>query len=141
MAEYENAIEINNLSKKYDEYVLNKVSFAVPRGSVMGYIGQNGAGKTTTIRSMMNLIPIDEGEIEILGMDYRKCEMDIKKRIAVVFDELPVQDIFDAKDLSYIFEGLYEEWDKVTFKEYLDRFEIPERRKVGKLSKGMKMKL
>lgn len=39
MAEYENAIEINNLSKKYDEYVLNKVSFAVPRGSVMGYIG------------------------------------------------------------------------------------------------------
>lgn len=67
--------------------------------------------------------------------------MDIKKRISVVFDELPVQDIFDAKDLSYIFEGLYEEWDKVTFKEYLDRFEIPERRKVGKLSKGMKMKL
>ena len=137
MAEYENAIEINNLSKKYDEYVLNKVSFAVPRGSVMGYIGQNGAGKTTTIRCMMNLNPIDEGEIKILGMNYRKCEMDIKKRIAVVFDELPVQDIFDAKDLSYIFEGLYEKWDKVTFKEYLDRFEIPERRKVGKLSNVM----
>lgn len=141
MTEYENAIEINNLSKKYEEYVLNKVTFAVPKGSVMGYIGQNGAGKTTTIRSMMNLIPIDEGEIKILGMDYRKSEMDIKKRIAVVFDELPVQDVFDAKDLSLIFEGLYEEWNKATFKEYLDRFEIPERRKVGKLSKGMKMKL
>lgn len=141
MTEYENAIEINNLSKKYEEYVLNKVSFSVPKGSVMGYIGQNGAGKTTTIRSMMNLIPIDEGEIKILGMDYRKSETDIKKRIAVVFDELPVQDIFDAKDLSYIFEGLYEEWNKGTFKEYLDRFEIPEQRKVGKLSKGMKMKL
>ena len=109
MTEYENAIEINNLSKKYEEYVLNKVSFSVPKGSVMGYIGQNGAGKTTTIRSMMNLIPIDEGEIKILGMDYRKSETDIKKRIAVVFDELPVQDIFDAKDLSYIFEDLYEE--------------------------------
>lgn len=141
MTEYENAIEINNLSKKYEEYVLNKVSFSVPKGSVMGYIGQNGAGKTTTIRSMMNLIPIDEGEIKILGMDYRKSETDIKKRIAVVFDELPVQDIFDAKDLSYIFEGLYEEWNKGTFKEYLNRFEIPEQRKVGKLSKGMKMKL
>ncbi len=141
MPEYENAIVIDNLSKKYDDYVLNKVSFAVPKGSVMGYIGQNGAGKTTTIRSMMNLIPIDEGEIKILGMDYRKSEMDIKKRIAVVFDELPVQDIFDAKDLSYIFEGLYEEWNKVTFKEYLDRFEIPNKRKAGQLSKGMKMKL
>ena len=111
MLEYNNAIEIKGLTKKYEDFSLNHISFSVPKGCVMGYIGQNGADKTTTIKSMMNLIPIDGGNISLLGMDYRKSEMEIKKRISVVFDELPVQDIFSAKDLAKIFEGMYEHWD------------------------------
>ena len=65
----------------------------------MGFIGQNGAGKTTTIRSLLHITNIDEGEIRLLGLDHIKDETDIKKRIAVVFDELPFHDIFNAKDI------------------------------------------
>ena len=52
----------------------------------MGFIGQNGAGKTTTIRSLLNIINIDEGEIKLLGLDYLQNEQEIKERISVVFD-------------------------------------------------------
>ena len=59
--EYENAIEIKNLVKRYDGFTLDDVSFTVPKGSIMGFIGQNGAGKTTTINCILNLIKRDEG--------------------------------------------------------------------------------
>lgn len=86
MNNYENAIEIRNVTKKYDGFTLKNVSFNVPKGSIMGFIGQNGAGKTTTIRSLLNIIPINEGEIKLLGLDHAKNEYEIKERIAVVFD-------------------------------------------------------
>ncbi|MDE7234110.1 MAG: ATP-binding cassette domain-containing protein, partial [Ruminiclostridium sp.] len=55
MNEYENAIEISGVTKRYEGFTLDNVSFAVPKGSIMGFIGQNGAGKTTTIRSLLNI--------------------------------------------------------------------------------------
>lgn len=141
MNEYSNAIEIKGVTKRYDGFTLDHVSFEVPKGSIMGYIGQNGAGKTTTIRSLLNIIPIDSGEIQILGLDHRKDEQKIKQRIAVVFDELPFHDIFNANDMARIFEGLYSEWDNALYKQYLERFQLPTKKKIGQLSKGMKMKL
>ena len=66
--EYENAIEINNLVKRYDGFTLDNVSMTIPKGSIMGFIGQNGAGKTTTINCILNLIKRDEGEIKLLGI-------------------------------------------------------------------------
>lgn len=141
MGDYENAIEIKGVTKRYDGFTLDHISFEVPKGSIMGYIGQNGAGKTTTIRSLLNIIPIDNGEIRLLGLDHIKDETEIKQRIAVVFDELPFHDIFNANDMAKIFEGLYAQWNHGIYKEYLDRFQLPSRKKIGQFSKGMKMKL
>lgn len=141
MSDYKNAIEIKGITKHYDDFTLDHISFEVPKGSIMGYIGQNGAGKTTTIRSLLNIIPIDKGEICILGLDHIKDEAEIKQRIAVVFDELPFHDIFNANDMGKIFEGLYGEWDNGIYKEYLDRFGLSCKKKIGQFSKGMKMKL
>ncbi|MBR1750484.1 MAG: ABC transporter ATP-binding protein [Ruminococcus sp.] len=141
MSSYENAIEIKNVTKKYDGFTLDDISFNVPKGSIMGFIGQNGAGKTTTIRSLLNIIPIDKGEIRLLGLDHAKDEMTIKKRIAVVFDELPFHENFTAKNMARIFEGLYPEWDNKVFGSYLERFDLPFTKKIGQFSKGMKMKL
>lgn len=141
MSEYENAVEIKGITKRYDGFTLNDVSFNVPKGSIMGFIGQNGAGKSTTIRSLLNIISVDEGEIKLLGMDHIKNEKEIKERIAVVFDELPFHDIFNAKDMSRIFEGIYPKWNRNEYMRYLDRFELPRKKKVGDFSKGMKMKL
>lgn len=141
MIPYENAISLSGVTKRYEGFTLDHVSFTVPKGSIMGFIGQNGAGKTTTIRSLLNITNIDEGEIKLLGLDHIRDETEIKKRIAVVFDELPFHDLFNAKDMARIFEGLYPAWDNAAYAKYLEQFQLPVKKKIGQFSKGMKMKL
>ena len=141
MKEYENAIQLRGITKRYSGFTLDHVSFNVPKGSIMGFVGQNGAGKTTTIRSLLGITEIDEGEMSILGLDPKSDELEIKQRIAVVFDELPFHDIFTAKDMARIFEGLYNGWDNAEYSRYLDLFQLPVKKKIGQFSKGMKMKL
>ena len=141
MNDYENAIEIKDLTKKYDGFTLDKVSFNVPKGSIMGFIGQNGAGKTTTINAILNIVKTDEGEIKLLGLDHEKDEYDAKKQIAAVFDELPFDDRLNAITIDKVLREVFEEWSSETFFNYLDRFSLPRKKKFGKFSKGMKMKL
>ncbi|MGN0638008.1 MAG: ABC transporter ATP-binding protein [Huintestinicola sp.] len=141
MNDFDNAIEIVGLTKKYDGFTLNDVSFNVPKGSIMGFIGQNGAGKTTTIKAILNIIKADSGKINIFGMDNTEHEYEIKENIAAVFDELPFHDSLSAKQLEKILGGIYKSWDNAKFKEYLERFCLPEKKPFGKFSKGMKMKL
>ena len=141
MTDYENAIEIKNVTKKYDGFTLDNISFNVPKGSIMGFIGQNGAGKTTTIRSLLNIIGINSGEIRLLGLDHIRDEYAVKERIAVVFNELPFHDSFTGEALSRMFSGLYGQWDKDEFFRLCERFGLPAKKKLSKFSKGMKMKM
>ena len=141
MTDYNNAIEIKGLTKKYDGFTLDNVSFIVPKGSIMGFIGQNGAGKTTTIRSLLNIIAIDGGSINMLGLDHIKDEYAIKERIAAVFDELPFHDSFTGVALSKMFAGIYQSWNKEQFFGLCERFGLPMKKKLSKFSKGMKMKM
>ena len=136
-----NALSIQNLCKTYDGFSLKNVSFDVPQGSIMGFIGQNGAGKTTTIKAILNIIKKDSGSIEIFGLDHINEEKKIKENIAAVFDEIPFPEDFHAKNINKIMRGIYRQWNEKTFYEYLERFGIPEKKKISKLSKGMKMKL
>lgn len=137
----ENAIEIRDLTVKYDGFTLDHISFDVAKGSIMGFIGQNGAGKTTTIKSLLNIIKRDEGTIRMFGLDNIKDETAIKEQISVVFDEIPFHDQLSAKNLNIILKDIYKDWDSTCFKNYLERFALPERKKIGAFSKGMKMKL
>lgn len=137
----ENAIEIKDLTVKYDGFTLDHISFDVAKGSIMGFIGQNGAGKTTTIKSLLNIIKRDEGSIKMLGLDNLKDEVKIKEQIAVVFDELPFHDQLNAKNINVIMKDIYKEWDSNLYMEYLDRLALPQKKKIRDFSKGMKMKL
>ena len=141
MTEYENAVEIRGLTKRYDGFTLAGISFTVPKGCIMGFIGQNGAGKTTTIQSMLNIIPIDAGEIKLLGLDHIKNEDEVKERIAAAFDDCPFGEVFTPVQIERVFKGLYRKWSTDTFFRYIDRFQLPRDKIVGNLSKGMKMKL
>ena len=141
MNDYENAIEIKGLTKRYDGFTLDNVSFDVPKGSIMGFIGQNGAGKTTTRNALLNIVKKDEGEIKLLGLDSVKDEFEVKSQIAAVFDELPFDDRLNANDINKILREVFEQWSSETFFGYLDRFALPRKKKFGKFSKGMKMKL
>ncbi|MBR3042115.1 MAG: ABC transporter ATP-binding protein [Eubacterium sp.] len=139
--DFENAIEIKNLTKKYDGFTLDNVSFNVPKGSIMGFIGQNGAGKTTTINSLLNILKWDSGEIKLLGKEMPEHEYEVKEHIAAIFDVLPFNDDLSAKQLTKIMGGIWKEWDNECFMNYLDRFQLPFKKKFGQFSKGMKMKL
>lgn len=138
---YQNAIEIKNLSKSLDGFSLRDISFSVPKGSIMGFVGQNGSGKTTTIKSILNIYKSDCGEIKIFGLDNIKNEAEIKENISVVFDEIPFHDVLNAIQLDKILKELYKKWDSSTFNRYLERFGLPKKKKIAQLSKGMKMKL
>ncbi len=139
--EYENAIEIRDLTVKYDGFTLDKVSFDVAKGSIMGFIGQNGAGKTTTIKALLNIIKRDSGSIKMFGLDNIKDELEIKEQISAVFDAIPFQEQLTAGNLDRILRDVYKEWSSDTFKAYLDRLALPSRKKISTFSKGMKMKL
>lgn len=139
--EYDNAIAITGLTKQYNGFTLKDVSLFIPKGCIMGFVGQNGAGKTTTIRSMLNMIPIDTGTISILGYDYRKEEKELKEYIGVVFDEMGFHKQFSPAQLNKIFRHIYKNWDEEVFFSYLQRFALPPKRKCGKFSRGMQMKL
>lgn len=139
--DFENAIEIKNLTKRYDGFTLDNVSFNVPKGSIMGFIGQNGAGKTTTINSLLNILKWDSGEIRLLGKEMPEHEYEVKEQIAAIFDMLPFNDDLSARQLTKIMSGIWKEWDAERFENYLDRFQLPYKKKFGLFSKGMKMKL
>ena len=141
MNDYTNAIEINGITKRYDGFTLDNVSFNVAKGSIMGFIGQNGAGKSTTINTVLNIITPDEGDIKIFGLDNRADELEIKQNISAVFDELPFHDVLNANAINSILKGVFTNWSSETFFEYLERFQLPRKKKFGQFSKGMKMKL
>ncbi|MBP1562499.1 MAG: ABC transporter ATP-binding protein [Oscillospiraceae bacterium] len=141
MEEFTNAIEISGLTKQYDGFTLDKISFNVPKGTIMGFIGQNGAGKTTTIKSILNIISPTSGSIKILGLDHIQNEYEIKENIAAVFDEMPFHESMTANAINIMFKGLYKNWNSEVFFGYLDRFCLPRKKKIGKFSKGMKMKI
>lgn len=139
--EYENAIEIKNLWKQYDNFELQHIDFVVPKGCIMGFVGQNGAGKTTTIRSILNMISIDDGEIHILGYDNRQEERMAKEDIGVVFDEIGFHKVLTPIQINKMFRNIYHNWEEDTFFAFLDRFGLPKKKPIGKFSRGMQMKL
>ena len=139
----ENAISVKNLTKQYDGFKLDNVSFQIPMGTIVGFVGENGAGKSTTIRAALGLIPIEEGEIEILGHKIDRSEQGgaWREQVGVVFDECNLPVSLKVKDIRHIMKNIYKTWDDNKFTSYLMRFEIPINKKIKDLSKGMKMKL
>ena len=137
----QDSIVIENLTRKFPGFVLDNVSFTVPRGSIVGFVGKNGAGKTTTLKLILNLMRRDSGSIRVFGLDNRKDERKIKADVGVVFEDVRFHDILSPKELEPVLGGLYANWDKELFEQYLKRFSLPESRKIKDYSKGMRMKL
>lgn len=136
-----NAIEISNLTKKYDKFELGSIDLNIPSGVIVGLIGENGAGKTTLIKSILNIINIDSGSIKIFDKDYKIDENIIKEDIGVVLDNMFFPEILYVKDINHIMKGVYKNWDSDMFFNYLKDFDIPLKNQIKTLSKGMRKKL
>lgn len=136
-----NVIEVEGLCKRYDGFAIENLNLSIPQGGIMGFIGANGAGKTTTIYSMLNIIPVDAGRIQIFGKDYKKDEQEIKQDIGVVFDEMGYHEIMTPLQINRMMKSIYHNWSETEFAKYLERFGLPYKKRCGTFSRGMRMKL
>ena len=136
-----NALEVIDLWKSYPEFELDRVTFSLPAGYIMGFVGQNGAGKTTTIRCILNMATRSGGEIRVFGLDNIKDELAIKQELAAVFDEIFFVDTWRVKEVEKAISGFYRDWNSSLYNEYIRAFNLSPTKKVKELSRGMKMKL
>lgn len=137
----ENILELKDLNKQFTDFRLKDVSFSLPAGSIMGFIGENGAGKSTTIKLILNLLRPDSGSINVFGQDYRAHESEIKERIGLVFDENNFPEYMGPKDVDKVMRHVYKGWDRDMFFGYVKRFSLPLDKTVKEYSRGMRMKL
>ncbi len=137
----ENILEVKNLSKKYSGFELKDVSFELPKGMIMGFIGENGAGKTTTIKAILDIIKDYTGEIKIFGLNNNKDEKIVKEDIGVVLDDMFFPENLTSKDINSIMKYTYKNWDSKLYFKYLKEFSLPLKKQIKTLSKGMRKKL
>lgn len=132
---------VQNISKSFSGFHLDNISFSLPKGYIMGLVGTNGAGKTTTIKLILNMMEKNCGDISVFGLDAIKNERQIKQKLAVVFDTNIFVDEWTITETERAISPFYDEWNHRTFTEMLEKFQLSPKMKVGKLSRGMQMRL
>lgn len=137
----DNAIEIRGLCKHYQDFSLQDVSFDVPGGCIMGFIGENGAGKTTTLKSILGLVRRDGGTVTVLGRDPVADRAAVGRELGVVLDGGFFSPAMRTGDISSVMARLHPDWDKALFASYCERFSLPAKKPFKDFSKGMTAKL
>ena len=136
-----NIIEVINVTKKYDGFILDNINFTFQEGSIMGLIGPNGAGKTTLINSILDIIKLDSGSIRVFGKDHTQLTKEDKEDLAVVYDENSLPEHLNSKEVGKIFKELYTNWNHKDYIQYLERLRIPQKVAIKDMSKGNKVKI
>ena len=135
-----NLIEINGLCKNFESFQLKNVSFSLEEGYIMGFIGRNGAGKSTTLKTMLNLMKNDGGEVKLCGLSIPKDELEIKNQVGYVFGGVDFYPESKISRITNVTKNFYHEWDDARYKKLCERFEIDQNKKFKQLSAGMKVK-
>ena len=136
-----NILEVQGLNKNYESFSVKDVSFEIPTGYIMGFIGPNGAGKTTTIKSILNMVSYQSGEVKLFGLDSKDNVSQIYEQIGVVMDTPFYADDWTSVDVEAAVSPFYTHWDSGKFAGLLSQFSIDKKKKVKELSRGMKVKL
>ena len=139
----ENILELQQICKSFPKsnFILDKLSFSLPYGAILGFVGENGAGKTTTIGCILNTVRKDSGMVKLFGKEMRDIDTDIREKIGVVYDGDNFPGFWTAKQLSQVMDGIYTQWDNALFQKYLEDFHLPVKQKIKNYSRGMTMKL
>ena len=139
----ENILELQQVSKTFPKsnFTLENVTFSLPYGAILGFVGENGAGKTTTIGCILNTITKDSGTVKLFGQEMLDADTSLREKIGVVYDGDNFPAYWTAKQLSEVMEGLYTQWDNSLFQKYLEDFHLPAKQKIKHYSRGMTMKL
>lgn len=139
----ENILELHQVSKTFPKsnFMLENMTFSLPYGAILGFVGENGAGKTTTIGCILNTMKKDSGTIKIFGKEMLDEDTDMREKIGVVYDGDNFPAYWTIKQLSQVMEGLYRQWDHSLFQKYIEDFQLPIKQKIKHYSRGMTMKL
>ena len=133
-------LEINGLSKSYQTFSLDNVSFSLPEDCIAGFIGINGAGKSTTIRTILGLAKKSSGTVTVFGKDFAQNEKELKNRIGVVLDEGYFYDDLTMSEMKSVIAPAYSDWSEKDYQTNMERFSLNPRQKITTLSRGMRMK-
>lgn len=133
-------LSVRGLTKNFDHFSLQELSFSLPEGCITGFIGANGAGKTTTLRTILDLIHKDSGDVRIFGLDMSTDARAIKDRIGVVLDDGGFYDELSLGEMKRIIAPAYSRWSDEDFQRWLKRFRLEPAQKIETLSRGMRMK-
>ena len=134
------ALEVRGLGKTYPAFTLKDVSFDVPQGAIVGFIGRNGAGKSTTLKSILGLVHPDGGAVSFFGQDVRQHEREFKEQIGVVLGGIDFYPKKKVKAITDVTRRFYRNWNDEKYRHYLELFSIDEEKRVDQLSSGMKVK-
>lgn len=139
----EHILELKQVCKAFPKsgFALDHLSFSLPYGAILGFVGENGAGKTTTIGCILNTLAKDNGTVKLFGREMLDADTDMREKIGVVYDGDNFPSYWTAKQLSQVMEGLYTQWDNALFQKYLETFRLPANQKIKHYSRGMTMKL
>ena len=137
-----NAIECRDLTKSYQGFTLDHITFTLPAGCILGLVGENGAGKSTTLKLLMNATSREDGQVSLLGTDNQSPDfLQTKQDIGVVLDEACLPEVITPLELGKLMSLTYTRWDQPLYESYLTRFDIPRTKQFKDFSRGMKMKL
>ncbi|MCI8513244.1 MAG: ABC transporter ATP-binding protein [Lachnospiraceae bacterium] len=137
----EEAIRLEHVEKRYRGFALKDVNLTLPKGSIMGLIGENGAGKSTILKAALGLIHKDAGNVFLFGREFDGSDSSLKEQIGVVMDTLSFSGELTLKNINRIMKEIYRNWEEDTFLHYQEVFELSGNKKVRELSRGMRMKL
>lgn len=138
MENYNDVLELKNVTKNYKDFSLKDISFNLPKGMVMGLIGPNGAGKTTVIKSIMGLLNINSGYIKVFNKNLKEDEIEIKNKIGFVYDDCYAFEEFSLEENKKIISSFYSKWDEEKYKNYIKAFKLNGKKKLKELSKGQR---
>ncbi len=133
-------LNIKDLRKEYKDFTL-ECSLEIPEGIVTGLIGANGAGKSTLFKSVLGLISIDAGNIEIFGKRIDDLTLKDKEQIGVVLSEGSFSTYLTISNIIPIMKSMYHDFDRKAFMEQCERFHLPLNKKIKDMSTGMKARL
>lgn len=134
-------LQVQDLRKEYPGFLLDRISFTIEEGHIVGLIGRNGAGKTTTLKSILHVVHPDAGEIRYFGLDYGLHERQIKQRIGYAGGAV---DYYKRKKIGRLLDvtrRFYDNWDEDACQKYLKAFSIDPEKTPAQLSEGMRVKL
>lgn len=134
-------LQAQNLQKTYPGFSLKNISLSLPKGCIMGLIGENGAGKSTTFKAILDLIQLEGGEVSFWGKSLSSNAGTIKEDIGVVFDGMNFYETLTPKQIGNISHSAYSSWDEKEFDNYLTKFSLPPNQEIKTFSKGMQVKL